>query len=105
MHLENFLFDVDGEGVATLTINRPKKLIVADYYIGYGNDSKLQCRIVGTTAESIAGTATKRKLVTVPYHGAYLGKELAKAEIALKHDLPYEQESELDLNKLKEKKD
>ena len=64
----------------------------------------LQCRIVGTTAEAIAGTAARRKLVTIPYHGSYLGKELAKAEIALKHGLPYEQESELDLSKLKEKK-
>ncbi len=93
------------KGWFAISINRPKKLIVADYYIGYGTDSKLQCRIVGTTAESIAGTAARRKLVTVPYHGAYLGKELAKAEIALRYDLPYEQENNLDLSKLKEKKD
>jgi tetrahydromethanopterin S-methyltransferase subunit A len=93
------------KGWFAISINRPKKLIVVDYYVGYGTDSKLNCRIVGTTAESIAGSAVKRKLLTTPYHGSYLGKELAKAEIALKHNLPYEQESELNLSKLKEKKD
>jgi tetrahydromethanopterin S-methyltransferase subunit A len=93
------------KGWFSISINWPKKEIVADYYVGYGADAKLHSRIVGTTAESIAGTAVRRKLIVSPYHGAYLGKELAKAEIALKNNLPYEQETNLDLSKLKDKKD
>ena len=88
------------KGWFAISINRPKKQIVVDYYIGYGINSKLHARIIGTSAESIAGTAVRRKFVTKLYHAAYLGKELKKAEIALKNGLPYEQESELDFSKL-----
>jgi hypothetical protein len=30
------------------------------------------------------------------YHAGYVGKELAKAEMALKNNLPYEQEGKLE---------
>lgn len=88
-------------GWFAISVNRQKGLIVVDYYKGYGEQSRFQCRIIGEGAEAIAGTIVKRGLITQLYHATYLGKELAKAEIALRNNLPYEQETELPISKSK----
>lgn len=84
------------DGWFSISIDKNRKLIVVEYYKGFGEQARLNCRIVGKKAEEIAGTITKMKLISGVYHGAYLGKELQKAELAIKYNLEYEQDKELD---------
>lgn len=84
------------EGWFAISVDKDKQLIVAEYYIGYGINSKLNCRIVGKTAEQIIGTIVKKSLIKGLYHAGYLGKELEKAEIALRKNIPYEQEGKVE---------
>jgi tetrahydromethanopterin S-methyltransferase subunit A len=93
--------EVSGDGSLdigwfNIFIDREKQLIVAEYYVGYGTNSKLNCRIVGKTSEQILGTIVKNGFVKQLYHTGYIGKELAKAEMALRNNLPYEQEGKLE---------
>jgi tetrahydromethanopterin S-methyltransferase subunit A len=65
----------------------------------YSNDKKIQNKIIGKKAEEIFHTIIRMGLISRHDHAAYLGKELAKAEIALKNKLNYEQDKELSLIK------
>ncbi|MFZ3077580.1 MAG: tetrahydromethanopterin S-methyltransferase subunit A [Candidatus Aenigmatarchaeota archaeon] len=87
---------LDKAGWFLISIEKEKKEIVAEHYVGYGADAKVHCRIVGKTAEDVAGTIVKLNLVSDLYHAAYLGKELEKAEIALKAGKHYEQDKPLE---------
>ncbi len=78
-----------------IILDRDKKQIIVERHIGYGSDRKHDCSIIGKTTEQIMGTLVKKKLISGLYHSSYLAKELQKAEIALKSNLPYEQDSEL----------
>ena len=84
------------EGWFNIFIDREKNLIVAEHYIGYGSNARLNCRIVGKRTEQILGAMVKEKLINQIYHAGYVGKELAKAEMALKKGIPYEQEGKLE---------
>lgn len=88
---------LDKAGWFLISIDREKKEIIAEHYVGYGADAKVHCRIVGKTAEEVAGTIVKLNLISDLYHAAYLGKELEKAEIALKTGKQYEQDKPLEL--------
>lgn len=81
------------DGFFTILIDTEKKQLVAEHYI----NRKLNKKIIGKTAEEIIGTITRLRLATGLYHMGYLGKELKKAEIALKLNIDYEQDKELDL--------
>ncbi|MBU3957873.1 MAG: tetrahydromethanopterin S-methyltransferase subunit A [Nanoarchaeota archaeon] len=89
--------ELDKAGWFLISIDAAKKEIVAEHYIGYGAEAKAHCRIAGKTAEEMAGTIAKLGLVSDLYHAAYLGKELEKAEIALKTGKQYEQDKPLEL--------
>ncbi len=83
----------------TIAIDKEKKCIVVEHYIrdnpkGFSGGI-LEHRIIGKTSEAIAGTIVKLGLIKGLYHAAYLGKELEKAEIALKLGKEYEQEKEI----------
>ncbi len=85
----------------TIAIDKEKKCIVVEHYIrdnprGFSG-GMLKHRIIGTTAEAISGAIVKMGLIKGIYHAAYLGKELEKAEIALRLGKEYEQEKNLDL--------
>lgn len=80
------------EGWFAISVDRDRQLIVAEYYSGYGVNAMLKYRIVGKTAEAIIGTIVRLKLIKGLYHAGYLGKELARAEMALEKGVPYEQE-------------
>lgn len=58
----------------------------------YSNDYTLQYIIKGKSAEDICATITKLGFVSRLDHAAYLGRELQKAEDALKRGFQYEQE-------------
>lgn len=58
----------------------------------YGYDDKLLQTIEGKDARSLYWTIIENKWVTQLSHSAYLGKELAKAELSLKHGFKYIQD-------------
>jgi tetrahydromethanopterin S-methyltransferase subunit A len=61
----------------------------------YENDGRLAHVIEGREGALIAATVIQQGLVTELDHAAYLGRELAKAEIALKTGSHYEQDAAL----------
>jgi tetrahydromethanopterin S-methyltransferase subunit A len=61
----------------------------------YSQEHRQRHVIHGATAEEISHTIVRLGLVTILAHAAYLGRELAKAESALKLNLAYEQDRPL----------
>jgi tetrahydromethanopterin S-methyltransferase subunit A len=61
----------------------------------YHNDGRLVHVVEGRQAALIAATVVERGLVTRLDHAAYLGRELAKAELALNLGVRYEQDAAL----------
>ncbi len=58
----------------------------------YSYDDKLLRTIEGKDARSLYWTVIENNWVTQLLHAAYLGKELEKAELALKYGLKYSQD-------------
>jgi tetrahydromethanopterin S-methyltransferase subunit A len=58
----------------------------------YTNDGALRSVIEGTEAASICATIVEMKLVSQLDHAAYLGRELAKAELSLANRMHYVQD-------------
>lgn len=67
-------------------------MIVCEHY---GNNGRLLHVIEGPQAALIATTVVERGFITLLDHAAYLGRELAKAELALKTGAVYEQDAAL----------
>lgn len=61
----------------------------------YENSGRLAHVITGCHADVIAATAVERGFITQLDHAAYLGRELAKAESALRNSTDYEQDAAL----------
>jgi tetrahydromethanopterin S-methyltransferase subunit A len=74
-------------------------LIICEHY---ENSGRLAHVIEGRQAALIAATVIEQGLVTQLDHAAYLGRELAKAEIALKTGSHYEQDAALGILPSKE---
>ena len=55
--------------------------------------------IKGKTANSIYKKIIKMGLLSLPSHAAYLGRELAKAEISLKNNLEYIQDEDIKIER------
>lgn len=76
-----------------IVLPQPKTgLIICEHY---ENSGRLAHVIEGRSAALIASTAVERDLITQLDHAAYLGRELCKAEIAMKTGAPYEQDAAL----------
>lgn len=86
----------DTKGFFTIHVDKEGEKIIVEYY---SNDKVLQNKIVGKNAEDIYQTIKRLGIVSRLEHAAYLGSELAKAEIALKNNLDYEQEKDLSLTR------
>ena len=52
-------------------------------------------QVIGTSAQAMVDTILRLDLASLPGHVAYLSRELAKAELALKLERSYEQDEEL----------
>ena len=63
------------------------------------NDNVLRYEIIGKRPQEIYHTIAKLGLISLYEHAAYLGKELKKAELAIKHSLKYVQDEDIDLGK------
>lgn len=80
---------LDALGMFLVGLRRSPPEIVLDHY---GADRRYQGTIVGTDAEAICHTLVREGLLSELSHAAYLGREVAKAEEALRSGLEYEQD-------------
>jgi tetrahydromethanopterin S-methyltransferase subunit A len=85
-------WEFDPAGYFVVLVNRPEQKLRAEQY---SHDHRLLRVFEGRTAEALAHTIVREGQVTVLAHAAYLGRELAKAESALRLGLDYEQDVSL----------
>lgn len=93
---------LDPKGFFTIKPFPEEGIIRVRYYQIEKTGHKKVCLIEGKTAEEIVQTIVREKLVSSLQHVAYLGSELQKAEVALKLNLEFVQDSPLDFSKLKQ---
>ncbi len=79
----------DPKGYFLLRINPLRKLIEVGFV---SNKHLILKKISGKNARELYYTIARKKLCTRFEHAAYLGKELYKAELALKYGLSYRQD-------------
>ena len=81
---------LDPEGYFVIMVMKDKEnpLLVEHY----SNDGILKNMIEGEDSASICATLIEKKLVSQLDHAAYLGRELAKAELALRMDAKFTQD-------------
>lgn len=84
----------DPKGCFKIIVDRRSELIAALYYPTFSRD-KPSLIIKGKRAEEIYSKMVEMNLITRLEHAAYLGGELAKAEIALKVGKDYIQDNPL----------
>jgi dihydropteroate synthase-like protein len=85
---------VDPQGVFRITVDRNAGTIVALHF-AKPEAEKPSNIVKGETAEAVYAKIVEIGLVTMLDHAAYLGSELAKAEIALRTGKQYIQDSKL----------
>jgi len=85
---------LDPKGVFRIMIDRDAETIVALHF-ATGETAKPSNIVRGKTAEAVYAKIVEMKLVTRLDHAAYLGSELAKAEVALKTGKEYIQDRQL----------
>lgn len=84
--------ELDPSGFFVVLLNRPGGFIVCEHYENSGKHSHT---IEGKEAALVAATAVELGLVSRLDHAAYLGRELAKAESALRSGADYVQDAAL----------
>jgi dihydropteroate synthase len=90
-------FVLDKKGYFLIRLNRVKKNIEVAFCNG---KKKMALVVAGKKPIDIYHTILNKKGLPIRKdHAAYLGRELQKAYIALKYDLDYIQDDELDLSK------
>jgi len=91
----------DPKGFFVISIDRARSKLLVEHY----QDNKLKNKIIGDSAEDISKTIANLDLIgdfkQTKEHTMYLARELAKAEIALKNNLDYEQDRELKMKEVK----
>lgn len=97
---------LDPTGSFQISLDPKEKLIICQHY---NKDFELDVQINGKDAKSICDTIIKMGLIGNfsggLAHMANLGRELQKAEIALKEGLEYKQDEPLEIGKLDKKED
>lgn len=84
----------DPKGYFLIRVNKTEKIIE----LGFCKENNIiDVVIKGKIPQEIYYTAVKKGLLSRTEHAAYLGKELEKAYLALKYNLDYVQDKELDL--------
>lgn len=92
----NYKWVQDPSGYFTIKVFPKEKCVKIRFH---NNKHKVLHIISGKRANDILGKVFKMNLISRMDHAAYLGKELQKAFIALKHKLTYIQDEELNINK------
>jgi dihydropteroate synthase-like protein len=89
---------LDSEGMFKISIDRSNNVLVAVHYVSLDMTEPINV-IKGKTADSVYSEIVEMGLVSKLDHAAYLGSELAKAEIALRTGKEYIQDKELFKNR------
>ncbi len=90
-------FVIDNEGYFLVRLDRKNKNIEAAFC---REKNKVSLKVIGKAPRDIYHTIINKEKVRIRKdQAAYLGRELQKAYIALKYNLEYIQDDELDLNK------
>ena len=93
-------FSFDEKGFFVILVDKIKKKIIVEHY-NYIKDKnliktgKINEVIEGINAEEICKKLINKGLLSRLDHASYLGRELQKAEQALKNGLEYTQDEEL----------
>lgn len=88
----------DPKGYFLIRVNEKRKRIEA----GFCTYKHIITKMVhGTNAIEIYNSIVKKRLISRLEHAAYLGKELYKAELALKYGKKYRQEFPLEFSDVK----
>ena len=82
---------MDPKGYFKIYIDEKKNRIIITHFNNSVSFKDATLTIVGDNAESLYKNLIKSGLVSRLDHAAYLGKELLKAELALKLGMPYSQ--------------
>jgi len=82
----------DPAGYVKVTIDRSRGVIAASHF----RAGRATCVIEGSGAEEVCDELIARGLVSTLSHATYIGRELYKAELALKLGKSYVQDEELD---------
>ncbi|MCL5877782.1 MAG: dihydropteroate synthase-like protein [Candidatus Bathyarchaeota archaeon] len=85
---------IDPCGVFRVMVDRESKKLVALHY-NSSESKELTCAIRGLDAEAVMAEVLRLGLVSRLEHAAYLGGELAKAEVALRVGRDYVQDADL----------
>ena len=92
---------MDPTGYFLIAIDREKNLLKVGYckFTKLGNNpvNDMVAIIEGKTAIEIVNTLIREKYISSLQHAGDMGIELCKAEIALKHNLNYVQDKDLNL--------
>ena len=92
---------MDPKGYFLISIDRKNNLLRVGYckFTKLGNDSvnDMVAEIVGKTAIEIVNTLIKENYISSLQHAGDMGIELCKAELALKNNLDYVQDKDLNL--------
>lgn len=86
------LTEHDPCGFLVILVDGPNDRLLVEHYAPEGH--LLHC-VAGPDAESLCAALVEWGLLSRLDHAAYLGRELAKAEIALRRALPYHQDEPL----------
>ncbi len=83
-------WEKDPQGFFTIRPDTEKGEIIAEHHSNEGN---IRVRITGKSAEDMYHHIIKNSLISRQDHAAYLGRELARAEVAMLNNLDYEQDA------------
>lgn len=85
---------MDDHGYFLIRINKKEEFLELGHC---KKDNVIETLIQGKTPQEVYFAACENKLLSRLDHAAYLGKELEKAYIAMKNNLEYVQDSELEI--------
>ena len=92
---------MDPKGYFLIAIDRKKKLLKIGYctFIKSENEpiNDMVSIVIGKTAIEIVNTLIKNKYISSLQHAGDMGIELCKAELALKYNLDYVQDKDLEI--------
>ena len=94
-------WEMDPKGYFLIDIDKKKKLLKIGYcVINKSKDSQVHemvAEIYGKTAIEVLNTLIREEFISTLQHSGDMGIELCKAELALKNNLDYVQDKDLNL--------
>jgi len=92
---------MDPKGYFLITVDKKKKLLRVGYCkftkLGNSPSHDMVTEINGQTAIEVLNTLIREKFISTLQHSGDMGIELCKAELALKYNLNYIQDKDLNL--------